>query len=78
VEVYTRIERRCIPVREERRFFREEITTVVAGPVSCANDWDDDEDEDEDEEEEEKKGEEEEEDEEEEEPVWSAPDGHRR
>lgn len=45
-------------MREERRSFREEITTVVAGPVSCANDWDDDKDE----EEEEKKGEEEEED----------------
>jgi hypothetical protein len=49
-------------VREERRSFREEITTVVAGPLSCANDWDDDEDEEE---------------EQEEEPVWSAPDGHR-
>jgi hypothetical protein len=48
-------------VREDRRFSREEITTVVVGPVSCANDGDDDEDEDwedEEEEEEEKKGEE--------------------
>jgi hypothetical protein len=29
-------ERRYIPVREDRRFSREEITTVVVGPVSCA------------------------------------------
>ena len=60
-------ERRCIPVREDRRFSREEITTVVAGPVSCANDGDDDEDEDWEEAEEE-----------EEEPVCTAPDGHGR
>jgi len=73
-------ERWCIPVREDRRFSREEITTVVVGPVSCANDGDDDEDEDwedeEEEEEEEKKGEKDDEDDEEEEPLWSAPDGH--
>ena len=59
-------------MRENRRFSREEITTVVADPVCRANDGDNDEDEDweEEEEEEEKKGEEEEE--EEEEPVWTA------
>ena len=48
----------------------EEITTLPASPVSCANDGDDDEDE-EDEEEDKKKGDED--DEEEEEPVWTAP-----
>ena len=52
-------------MREDRRSFGEEITPVVTGPVSGAND----EDEDEEEEEEKKKGKEEEE---EEEPVWTA------
>jgi len=64
-------------VREDRKFSREEITTLAANPVRCANDRDNDEDEDweEEEEEEEKKGEEDEE--EEEEPVWTA-DQHGR
>ena len=57
-------------MRDERWFSGEEITTLVASPLSCANDGDDDEDE-EDEEEEKKKGDED--DEEEEEPVWTAP-----
>ena len=57
-------------MREDRRSFGEEITPVVTGPVSGANDQDEDEEEEEEEEEEEKKGEEEEE--EEEEPVWTA------
>jgi hypothetical protein len=81
--VYTRIGKKVYPLREDRRFSREKITTVVVGPVSCANDGDDDEDdedwEDEEEEEEEKKGEEDDEDDEddeEEDPLWSAPDGH--
>ena len=66
-------------MREDRWFSREEITTLGASPVSCANDGDNDEDEDweeDEEEEEEKKGKEGEE--EEEEPVWTAPDGHCR
>jgi hypothetical protein len=66
-------------VREDRRFSREEITTLVADSVCCASDGDNDEDEDweeEEEEEEEKKGKEEEE--EEEEPVSTAPDRHGR
>jgi len=62
-------------VRDERWFSGEEITTLVASPLSCANDGDDDEDE-EDEEEEKKKGDEDEE--EEEEPVWTAPNDHRQ
>jgi hypothetical protein len=65
-------------VRDERWFSGEEITTLVASSLSCANDGDNDEDEDweEDEEEEKKKGGEDEE--EEEEPVWTAPDDHNR
>ena len=62
-------------MRDERWFSGEEITTLVASPLSCANDGDDDEDE-EDEEEETKKGDED--DEEEEEPVWTAPNDHRQ
>jgi hypothetical protein len=62
-------------VRGERWFSGEEITTLVASPLSCANDGDDDEDE-EGEEEEKKKGDED--DEEEEEPVWTAPSDHRQ
>ena len=61
-------------MRDERWFSGEEITTLVASPLSCANDGDDDE---EDEEEEKKKGDEDEE-EEEEEPVWTAPNDHRQ
>jgi hypothetical protein len=61
-------------VHDERWFSGEEITTLVASPLSCANDGDEDEDE-EDEEEEKKKGDEDEE--EEEEPVWTAADDHR-
>ncbi len=60
---------------EDRKFSREEITTLVAGPVCSANDGDNDEDEDweeEDDEEEEKKGKEEEE------PIWTAPARHGR
>ena len=53
-------------MREDRRSFGEEITPVVTGPVSGAND--DDEDEEEEAEEEEA----EEEEAEEEEPVWTA------
>ena len=65
-------------MREDREFSHAEDTTIVASPVSCANDGNNDENEDwEDEEQEEKKGEEEEENEEEEEPVWTAPSGHR-
>ena len=60
-------------MRDERWFSGEEITTLVASPLSCANDGDDDE---EDEEEEKKKGDEDEE--EEEEPVWTAPNDHRQ
>jgi hypothetical protein len=56
-------------VRDERWFSGEEISILVAIPLSCANDGDDEEDE-EDEEEEKKKGDEDEE--EEEEPVWTA------
>jgi hypothetical protein len=55
-------------VRDERWFSGEEINTLLASPLSCANGGDDDEDE-EDEEEEKKKGDEEEE---EGEPLWSA------
>jgi hypothetical protein len=62
-------------VRDERCFSNEEITTLLASPLSCANNGDDDEDE-EDEEEEKKKGDEDEE--EEEEPVWTAPTDHRQ
>ena len=62
-------------MRDERWFSGEEITTLVASPLSCANDGDDDEDE-EDEEEEKKKGDDDEE--EEEEPVWTAPNDHRQ
>ena len=51
-------------MRDERWFSGEEITTLVASPLSCANDGDDDEDE-ENEEEEKKKGDEDEEEEEE-------------
>ena len=61
-------------MRDERWFSGEEITTLVAVPLSCANDGDDDEDE-EDEEEEKKKGDDDEE--EEEDPVWTAPNDHR-
>jgi hypothetical protein len=58
-------------VRDERWFSGEEINTLLARPLSCANGGDDDED---DEEGEKKKGDEdEEEEEEEEEPVWTAP-----
>jgi hypothetical protein len=60
-------------VRDELWFSGEEITTLVASPLSCANDGDDDE---EDEEEEKKKGDEDEE--EEEEPVWTAPNDLRQ
>ena len=62
-------------MRDERWFSGEEITTLVAGPLSYANDGGDDEDE-EDEEEEKKKGDED--DEEEEEPLWTAPNDHRQ
>ena len=55
-------------MRDERWFSGEEITTLVASPLSCANDGDDDE---EDEEEEKKKGDDDEE--EEEELVWTLP-----
>ena len=58
-------------MRDERWFSGEEITTLAASPLSCANDGDDDE---EDEEEEKKKGDED--DKEEEEPVWTAPNDH--
>jgi len=37
-------------VRDERWFSGEEITTLVASPLSCANDGDDDEDEEDEEE----------------------------
>ena len=37
-------------MRDERWFSGEEITTLVASPLSCANDGDDDEDEEEEEE----------------------------
>ena len=57
-------------MRDQRWFSGEEITTLVASPLSCANDGGEDE---EDEEEEKKKGDED--DEEEEEPVWTAPNG---
>jgi len=60
-------------VRDERWFSGEEITTLAASPLSCANDGHEDE---EDEEEEKKKGDEDEE--EEEEPVWTAPNDHRQ
>jgi hypothetical protein len=65
-------------VRDERCFSGEEFDTLVASPLSCANDGDDEEEEDweEDEEEEKKKGDEDEE--EEEEPVWTSPDDHGR
>jgi hypothetical protein len=65
-------------VRDERWFSGEQINTLVASPLSCANDGDDEEDEDweEDDEEEKKKGDEDEE--EEEEPLWTAPDDHGR
>jgi hypothetical protein len=64
-------------VRDERWFSGEEINTLLASPLSCANDGDDEEDEDwEEDEEEKKKGDEDEE--EEEEPLWSAPDGQGR
>jgi hypothetical protein len=57
-------------VREDRRSVGEEITPVVTGPVSGANDQDEDEDEDwEDEEEEEQQ--EKHEEKEEDEPVWT-------
>ncbi len=59
-------------MREDRRFSCEEITTLVAHPVCCANDGDNDEDEDWEEEEEE------EEEEPEEEPVSMAPNRHGR
>ena len=59
-------------MRDERWFSGEEITTLVASPLSCANDGEDDEDE----EEEKKKGDEDEE--EEEEPLWTAPNDHRQ
>jgi hypothetical protein len=62
-------------VRDERWFSGEEITTLAASPLSCANDGDNDEDEDEEDEEEEKKKGDKDEEEEEEEPVWTAPDG---
>ena len=62
-------------MRDGRWFSGEEITTLVASPLSCANDGDDDEDE-ENEEEEKKKGDEDEE--EEEEPLWTAPNDHRQ
>ena len=59
-------------MREDRRSFGEEITPVVTGPVSAANDEDEDEDwEDEEEEEQQEKHEEKEEDEDEDEPVWT-------
>ena len=55
-------------MREDRRSFGEEITPVVTGPVSDANDEDEDEDwEDEEEEGQQEKHEEKEEDE----PVWT-------
>ena len=65
-------------MRDERWFSREQINTLVASPLSCANDGDDEADEDweEDDEEEKKKGDEDEE--EEEEPLWTAPDDHGR
>ena len=64
-------------MRDERWFSGEEINTLLASPLSCANDGDDEEDEDwEEDEEEKKKGDEDEE--EEEEPLWSAPDGQGR
>ena len=62
-------------MRDERWFSGEEITTLVASPLSYANDGGDDEDE-EDEEEEKKKGDDDEE--EEEEPVWTALNDHRQ
>ena len=37
-------------MRDERWFSGEEITTLVASPLSCANDGDDDEDEEDEEE----------------------------
>jgi hypothetical protein len=66
-------ERRCIPVRDERWFSGEEITTLLASPLSYANDGDDDDDEEDEDEEEEKKKGDEDDDEEEEEPVWTLP-----
>ena len=60
-------------MRDERWFSGEEITTLAASPLSCANDGHEDE---EDEEEEKKKGDDDEE--EEEEPVWTAPNDHRQ
>jgi len=66
-------------VRVDREFSSAEDTTVVASPVSCANDGNNDEDEDwEDEEQKEKKGEEGEENKAEEEPLWTAPSRHNR
>ena len=62
-------------MRDERWFSGGEITTLVASPLSYANDGDDDEEEDE--EEEKKKGDEDD-DEEEEELVWTAPRDHRQ
>jgi hypothetical protein len=64
-------------VREDREFSRAEDTTVVASPVTRANDGNNDENEDwEDEEEEEE--EEEDEGEDEKEPLWTAPRDHNR
>ena len=64
-------------MRDERCFSGEEFNTLVASPLSCANDGDDEEEDwEEDEEEEKKKGDEDEE--EEEEPVWTSPDDHDR
>jgi hypothetical protein len=44
-------ERRCIPVREDRECFREEITTVMPGPEFWVDDKYDENDEEEEEEE---------------------------
>ena len=55
-------------MRDERWFSGDEITTLVASPLSCANDGDDEADEDWEEDDEE----------EEEEPLWTAPNDHGR
>ena len=65
-------------MRDERWFSGEEITTLLASPLSYANDGDDDDDEEDEDEEEEKKKGDEDDDEEEEEPVWTAPNDHRQ
>ena len=65
-------------MRDKRWFSDEEITTLLASPLSYANDGDGDDDDDEEDEEEEKKKLGEDDDEEEEEPVWTAPNDHRQ